>query len=117
MTALLCSHPSQESCRPQEELGVIFWVGLFGFGLKDKLHGKAELSILLLFKHDSQKLGCIVTYAPPLPREQSQKYHKRGRGSQGSPGSAVAPPQAVNSQEIQAQNLQVLSDLEKQTGM
>lgn len=55
MTALLCSHPSQESCRPQEELGVIFWVGLFGFWLKDKQHGKAGLSILLLFKHDLKK--------------------------------------------------------------
>lgn len=101
MTALLCSHPSQESCRPQEELGVIFWVGLFGFWLKDKLHGKAELSILLLSKHDLKKtwLDCHLCPTPAFGTVSEVSQERQGDpGECGTSGSAVPPSQTGNSQ-------------------
>lgn len=74
---------------------LFFWVGLVGFWLKDKLHGKAELSVLLLFKHDLKNLTalsfmpcpCLWNSFKSITREQ------RDPGERGNPGTAVSPSQ------------------------
>lgn len=77
-------------------LGWFSWVWL-----RAKLHSKAELSVLLLFKHNFKKLTALSFMSRPclwnsfksITREQRDPWEC------GVPGSAVSPSQTVNSQK------------------
>lgn len=77
-------------------LGWFSWVWL-----RAKLHGKAELSVLLFFKHDFKKLTALSFMSRPCLWNSFKSITREQRDPRecGVPGSAVSPSQTVNSQE------------------
>lgn len=77
-------------------LGWFSWVWL-----RAKLHGKAELSVLLLFKHDFKKLTALSFMFRPCLWNSFKSITREQRDPRecGVPGSAVSPSPTVNSQK------------------